>query len=62
MLYFSIAFQQAFDYAYEGNGFALPDAEGIAYSILPHIGVMALWGIAAALIAARFFQWEARAI
>ncbi|MEO1158835.1 MAG: ABC transporter permease [Pseudomonadota bacterium] len=60
--HFSIAFQRAFDYAYEGNGFALPDADGVVYSILPHMGVMALWGIGAAIIAARFFRWEARAI
>lgn len=58
--HFSVAFQRAFDHAYEGTGFALPDAEGIVYSIVPHVGVMALWGIAAALIAARYFNWEPR--
>ena len=60
--HFSIAFQRAFDYAYEGNGFGLPDADGIVYSILPHLGVMALWGIGAAFVAARYFRWESRAI
>jgi hypothetical protein len=59
--HFSLAFQHAFDHAYEGSGFGLPDSEGIVYSILPHLGVMALWGIFAALIAARYFNWEARA-
>jgi ABC-2 type transport system permease protein len=59
--HFSLAFQHAFDHAYEGSGFALPDAEGIVYSVLPHLGVMAAWGIVAALVAARYFNWEARA-
>jgi ABC-2 type transport system permease protein len=59
--HFSLAFQHAFDHAYEGAGFGLPDTEGVVFSILPHVGVMALWGIAAALIAARFFNWETRA-
>jgi hypothetical protein len=31
------------------------------FSILPHLGVMALWGIGAAIIAARFFNWDTRA-
>ncbi|MEE4236223.1 MAG: ABC transporter permease [Anderseniella sp.] len=59
--HFSVAFQHAFDHAYEGSGFALPDSEGIVFSILPHLGVMALWGIGAAFIAARFFNWDTRA-
>ena len=32
---------------------------GVFFGIL---GVMALWGIGAAIIAARYFRWEARAI
>ncbi len=59
--HFSIAFQHAFDYAYEGNGFGWPDADGVVYSILPHVAVMAMWGIGAAILAARLFQWEPRA-
>jgi ABC-2 type transport system permease protein len=58
--HFSIGFQHAFDYAYEGNGFAWPDPDAFVYSILPHVAVMALWGIAAAVLAVRFFHWEAR--
>ncbi|MGB7205084.1 MAG: ABC transporter permease [Anderseniella sp.] len=59
--HFSVGFQRAFDYAYEGHGFAMPDSDGVIYSILPHLGVMALWGVGAALIAIRYFHWEARA-
>ena len=60
--YIPVLAKSRIDYAYEGNGFGLPDADGIVYSILPHLAVMAVWGVGAAIIAARYFRWEARAI
>lgn len=52
--HFAIAFRGAFEPGLEGSGFAFGGGPG-AYSAMGHVAVMALWGVAAAHIAARYF-------
>ncbi len=54
-------FSQAFGYAFRadklGNGFAMTGGEEV-YAALPHITVMGIWGVLAAIIAAYVFKWD----
>ncbi|MGF7160570.1 ABC-2 type transport system permease protein [Rhodoligotrophos appendicifer] len=55
--HFSLAFGDAFRPDLTGTGFAWQVSDG-TYTMLPHLANMAVWGIAAAAIASRFFVWD----
>lgn len=55
--HFSIAFGHAFRADKAGTGLSLTGGEEI-YVALPHIGVMIIWGLVAAIIAANMFKWD----
>jgi ABC-2 type transport system permease protein len=57
--HFSLAFSDGFKPLLDGNGFAFSGDE-VTYAIGWHLLVMAIWGIAATLVAVRFFRWENR--
>ena len=57
--HFARAFSGAFSPTLHGSGFAWSDAGG-TYAILPHLAVMAAWGIGGGLLAVRLFRWEPR--
>jgi ABC-2 type transport system permease protein len=57
--HFARAFSGAFNPTLHGHGFAWSDAGG-TYAILPHLAVMAIWGIGGGLLALRLFRWEPR--
>lgn len=55
--HFAIAFRGAFEPGLEGTGFAFGGGPGV-YAVLDHVVVMAVWGVAAAVVAARYFVWS----
>ncbi|WP_170984510.1 ABC transporter permease [Rhodoligotrophos defluvii] len=55
--HFAVAFGNAFRPDLSGSGFAWRGAENV-YAMLPDLTNVAVWGIAAAIIAAQLFAWD----
>jgi ABC-2 type transport system permease protein len=55
--HFSQGFGKAFDYAVSGTGWTWQGSEEV-YAVPPHLAVMAVWGVMAAIGAALLFRWD----
>lgn len=55
--HFGVAFGNAFRPSLDGHGFSF-GGDDTVFTIVPELTVMAIWGIAATLVAVRFFKWD----